>query len=333
MSKAIYDTKEGIKRKIKDLNGLNELIQERMQAGYDRREQLQEFYLLGRWNTDSCGNFGKISDEFVPKEHFPHIPDVLTRNEFFEFLGSQGLGSNKAVGISMHDDIPKAGLFCGECKKSWTIDDCHDIVVVRNTKVFSVVEFAGRQLWEVKRYYSTRNDALYQMQNDIMIRNDRFVDLRPNQKFETLKINERGWVSERDGITENYVIQSGDEAFFNVWHYYHKTCNRSKLTKDQEQEFRDIFIRAGFRELELEAIPNQYCSCERCAPWFKVTTAHGTFTIGWRKNVININWSGLNKDLLALFADENVTKDKSFIHAWGQENAVHYLERIRRKLD
>lgn len=334
MQRQAYDTKEGIQRLITTLDGLNRLVEARRKAGYQDGERMNTFYILGRWSTDACGNFGKISGEFVPKEHFPEIPDVLEPEEFFDYLQSQGYDKEEIfINVAIaKSDVPPVGLLCPVCRKSWTIENCHDTVVVHDTEVFPLAEFEGRQLWEVQRAYANRDDATYRMQNDIMIRNDRFIDLRSDPNFDTLKVNERGWVKKSDGITGDYVIQSGDEAFFNVWKFFHKTCSGIKVANDEEEHFRDVFTRAGFNEVTIEAIPNQYTQHERSAPWFRVRTPHGNFTIGWRYRVINLDWDETGKDFLPLFVEENVTKGTSYIHAWSADKAVEYLGKIRQEL-
>lgn len=330
MNRNAYNTAEGIQCKLTSLHELNELIRQRHEAGYDRGERLTDFYIMGRWVADACGNFGKIIGEFVPKEHFPHISDVLTRNEFFEFLRVQGV--EVFISQIMTSDIPRADLLCAECGKLWTINNCHDTVVTHKTTDIPLTEFVGRQLWEVQRTYTAHRNAVYRMQDNILIRNNRFIDLGIKPGYDTLKVNERGWVGKADGVTREYVIQPGDDGFFNVWHFCHRACNEKRLAGNMEQSFRDIFIRAQYEHIELEAIPNRYCSCERCAPWYRVTTPQGVITIGWQKRVINIDWSETGADLLSLFADEDVTKSAHCIHAWSTDKAVDYLSRIRRAL-
>lgn len=82
----------------------------------------------------------------------------------------------------------------------------------------------------------------------------------------------------------------------------------------------------------VEAIPNGYDSSgySRHLPWFKVTTTKGRITIGWRKHVINIDWSELDNKKKAeeLFPTENVTKGDYDIHAWGYEKAKEYVAKI-----
>lgn len=76
-------------------------------------------------------------------------------------------------------------------------------------------------------------------------------------------------------------------------------------------------------------LPNGYCSQPCCIlnPWLKVQTFRGPITIGWRKRVINIDWSESNIALSAndLFPSEDVTKGDKYIHAWGYEKAKAYL--------
>jgi hypothetical protein len=84
--------------------------------------------------------------------------------------------------------------------------------------------------------------------------------------------------------------------------------------------------------LYVEEIPNGHCS-EGCCdhlPWFIVTTKVGRIKIGWRKSVINIDWSDTQgtKTSKELFESENVTKDTRGIHAWGYERAKAYVGAI-----
>lgn len=84
-------------------------------------------------------------------------------------------------------------------------------------------------------------------------------------------------------------------------------------------------FRGGFKATP---IPNGYCKdwCCRHKPWYRVSTALCSFTIGWRKCVINIEW---DKDLEVDFSSEDVTKEKGLIHAWGYEKAAEYIGKIR----
>lgn len=87
----------------------------------------------------------------------------------------------------------------------------------------------------------------------------------------------------------------------------------------------------------VEETPNGYRDdySTRLLPWFKITTSVGHFVIGWRKNVINIDWSEtVGTDTVDnLFPDEDVTKQGKMIHAWGIEKAQEYIDTILAKVD
>lgn len=86
-------------------------------------------------------------------------------------------------------------------------------------------------------------------------------------------------------------------------------------------ELSNLFTEAGFGSIYVKAIDNQYSNdaCYYVNPWLIVTTLRGPIMIGWRKRVINIDWS--DSDIIAdgreLFKDENTTKDKRYVHCWG----------------
>lgn len=85
--------------------------------------------------------------------------------------------------------------------------------------------------------------------------------------------------------------------------------------------------------MRLLAVPNQYCSCKLCASWFKVNTIYGTGILtGWRKRVINIDWSAWGYDFSYLFPEEKVTLDEEGIHADNEKKAIEYLSKIAEEI-
>jgi hypothetical protein len=75
----------------------------------------------------------------------------------------------------------------------------------------------------------------------------------------------------------------------------------------------------------MEEIPNEYSTQPWAVntPWYLVTTSKGRIKVGWRKRVIQIDWSDapIDKDGEKLFIAEDVTKGTSFIHAWDYDRA------------
>ncbi|MFA5934059.1 MAG: hypothetical protein WC795_02450 [Candidatus Paceibacterota bacterium] len=335
-----YDTKEGILKSLNSLSDLNKLISERHKAGYERKETLNEFNILGAYHLNRSGNCGTIQERWIIKNKISYFPKVMETKEFLSYI-KEYVPAIEGVSVNFSNLMPSERIICPVCKTGWHINNCHDVVRRHDHKEFPLSNFIGKNLAYVKENFSIRTDAYYFIQDDITIHNKRFIDLTPkypepkNDYERRVVKNEIGWIGKNDGADDNYVIQDGDEGLFNVFTYLHRDCNRHDLAVPEEEKFRDLFTKSSFKQIEMLMIPNQYCGCEKCGPWFKVKTEFGTIKIGWRKRVINIDWKEMptgiftpDDDMNSLFKSENVTKDDDCIHAWGWENAQDYLTRI-----
>lgn len=89
---------------------------------------------------------------------------------------------------------------------------------------------------------------------------------------------------------------------------------------------------ADHEPIYVEDIPNGYCKYYCCSMlmWHNVTTRVGKITIGPRKSVINIDWSGAKgtKKAEELFPNESTTMGDRYIHAWTVEKARAYVSAI-----
>lgn len=119
--------------------------------------------------------------------------------------------------------------------------------------------------------------------------------------------------------------------------FYHKQCNLFNNEYLQRQQFIPIFERV-YPELtynNFKAIPNEYCGCDMCKPWFIVSTPDGDIKIGWRKRVVEIKWLDTYKPFSETFDSEDVTRgfgrygEDRYIHAWSIDNVVEYLARAK----
>lgn len=126
-----------------------------------------------------------------------------------------------------------------------------------------------------------------------------------------------------------------------------KTHERAADTK---AAFAEAFEAAELGPIFMEPIPNEYWGNDsggKFDPWFKVATPIGYIRIGWRKRVINIDWSATTlkalvpthefdtrdrvpsgKELFqfALDNNETTTVGDSYIHAYGYERVAAYLK-------
>lgn len=99
---------------------------------------------------------------------------------------------------------------------------------------------------------------------------------------------------------------------------------------EAKAKFKAMF---GNGAIFIEEIPNGYSPDStyfKHFPWYKITTRLGHFKIGWRKRVIEIDWSEttIAQKAQELFRDEDVTKEAKLIHAWGYDKATEYIEKL-----
>lgn len=333
-----YDTKIGIQDSIKTLSGFLKLTGERHIAGYIRKEELNQIYVFGDYYFDTCGNCAIAKPSI--KNLYPNIPDVLDHAEYWQFVKAR-VDEESFYGISFmfYNNIPSENVICPVCNAGWDIGNMRDVVSTENGVVVDATDFIGKTLFDFKEYYSSLSDAEYYIRGEPFLNNKRFIDLSPwtdNPKTELEKTtvkNDNGWVGTKDGINDSYVIEAGDRISLGKVMYFHTDCKKKYLDIVMSQSFKDIFLNAGYKKLDIAPTKNEYCGCEYCAPWYFVKTEIGVFKIGWRKRVINIEFRPKNPkknkiNISQLFENEDVTKGNDSIHAWGYEKAMEYLKKI-----
>jgi len=99
------------------------------------------------------------------------------------------------------------------------------------------------------------------------------------------------------------------------------------------EKVKALFLLSGLDALEFHELANgywpdcdSYSQLRRDSPWWLVKTRYGLIKIGWRKRVINIDWSGT--PYRGHITKDDVTKTESSLHAWGYAKAVEYLVRL-----
>jgi len=228
-----YDTKMGVGIAIKTLSGFLNLKEERRLASYIRNENLNQFFIFGDYCFDTVGNCS-ISQLSI-KKMCPDIPDVLTYEEYQEFIRKNiKLEDSSDLCFVYGQYIPSEHVYCPVCKKGWSIKNIRDVIFKRTGKYFLLTDFINKTLREVKEFYESKTDAEYSISGEPFLQNDSFIDnssltLIPKDDFEkTIVKNRDGWVGTEDGITDDYIIKEGDGINFNVVSYFHLGCNNIK---------------------------------------------------------------------------------------------------------
>jgi hypothetical protein len=108
--------------------------------------------------------------------------------------------------------------------------------------------------------------------------------------------------------------------------------NETDKRNDHAEELENLFKSAGFDPIYVKTINNEYCGKACCYkyPWIIVTTRKGNIKLGWRKSVMNLDWSDsdINVDGNEIFKYEKGTRGTNYIHCWGKDKAVEYLKKL-----
>ncbi len=338
-----YDDKASITLALRDLESFHDLLSARRNAGYQQKQRLNEFYVFGgRWHLDTCGNVMRAVEDPLP-EDLRVLTPVATRDEFRaiqKLAFARQLVTTVSISFGMKGEIPPAHILCAHCKKQWNIQRVYDAVTHHSTEVHPLTAFVGETLGEVERAYAERRDACYGMQSNILIRNDKYIDLSP--KYPEAKtdwekrvvVSQKGWRSADDGVTDDQIIETGDEGFFNRTQYFHTACRKADVTARTRKQFEEILQDAGYPKLALMEYPNEYGSESYRGPWFHFIYKDEFIRIGWRKRVIEIDWSRvtskqLRSTIAEKFADVESTHTETIVHAYQPEVAAKFLADIR----
>lgn len=164
---------------------------------------------------------------------------------------------------------------------------------------------------------------------DVMTREELYAALGPNGSMTTDIGTPLPGERQQCAVCGHFWTVANCHDFLNQdGQTYHENCLRLDVAQQEFEHFQSMFKLAGFKTAIFTAIPNGYWG-ERAGwygtPWYIVETPYGKIKIGWRKRVINIDWSDTGKDLELFFKNEDVTKWNHGIHAWSSAKAVSYL--------
>jgi hypothetical protein len=132
-----------------------------------------------------------------------------------------------------------------------------------------------------------------------------------------------GWTV--DNLVDAHVVELGEAP---PPKFMHTRCLQLETSIKTREYYTNLLTKAGFTNFVLESAPNEYWKSDTSEPWCLCRTVYGNIKLGWRKNVMNIDWSDTKEDLTNLFEDEKVTKGSDHIHAWSTEKAEVYLRKI-----
>lgn len=103
-----------------------------------------------------------------------------------------------------------------------------------------------------------------------------------------------------------------------------------------EEKARALLVTAGFEPLKMYRLENRYwpaayVDLRRENPWWLAKTKFGLIEFGMRKRVLSIYWD--DTKFRGIITEDDVTKEKDYVHAWTPAKAVEYLSILKNRLD
>lgn len=99
-----------------------------------------------------------------------------------------------------------------------------------------------------------------------------------------------------------------------------------------EEQVRALLTLSGVKYRNVYPTLNQYWKKDDVmGPWWLVITGHGVIRIGWRKRVIEIDWSDTGRAVEV--TKDDVTKEPMLVHAWSYPKALEYLTALWHELE
>jgi hypothetical protein len=107
---------------------------------------------------------------------------------------------------------------------------------------------------------------------------------------------------------------------------------REEMLDGSRKEVESILSLSGLSPTRMWELANQYWPLSPAyddvrRPWWLADTSIGLVRIGWRKRVLEIDWSATPHQFIV--TDGDVTKDMQMVHAYSTSKAVEYLTRLR----
>jgi len=261
---------------LKDFHLLTEARSKACYVEGEKKAMLECWIVLGEWLLDEFGQVSKITNinnDFVliPKEDWPEIPKVVSLHDFvklFEEKLKPKIGYSAVFGGSfVSPDAVEEGINCCICGKEIVLEDIPTLV--SNRSVYG--EF----------------DEMVELIGDVQ-----GMSINEVNKALSKKLNASVHVATK----EHQEFSKETFDYFTYRTFKHGACHIHKLTIDTRDSFCNAVEDAGLEIYGYLPIENKYGSAEYNGPWYLISTqlGKGNLKLGWRKSVINIDYSEID---------------------------------------
>lgn len=292
-----FDSEEGIKKSCSSLVEFNKLIEMRRAVITDRHNKdrsglLRDFLVHGDIVLSSDGSVSalrEVAANYGDKREVltiaATVPEVILFSEFLKLV-EESIKPKLEWKHEFKLDIPKSYHVCQHCSQGWNVASLFDRV-------------------EIDSDIMDRNDLIQAIGLETLMTIDELAKgnlLTFNQLLgEKLKTRVRVYELDDEGCFKEATILK----------FAHKGCQIKAVTGINRKLFEKAIDDSGLMSTGSIRIPNEYGTTLIHGKWFLFDTDFGLIKIGWRKHVIEVDYSEIDPEYIA---DTDLTKGKGYEH-------------------
>lgn len=308
-----YNTVAGIQASLESLNTFTKLLDARRVA----REQnlpLRIFVVQGKWYLDQFAQIGYLT--LQDQKFQPLSPDSLFLTEMDEVMSIKSFEAlrqkhqlNYSIMLNGKGPLPKPTSYCAHCGARWHIDNLDDYRIQSDT-------IPAVELMKHVGYHIAEDLIKYLVKESKEGRVDRDDKNDLAEQF----------LEERTGHQWAIHSDNGKVSYYTFTKYFHNKCHDEIIRQENFKAFKHAIEQAGFKVHGMIRTKNEYGSKDYRGDWLLVDMEYGLLRVGWRKRVINIDYSGIDPDYLPVTEE---TSGPGYEHVYGYEQLSKALAAFR----
>lgn len=313
---AEYTTVEGVRKSLRSLKDFIQMLDERCEAR--SRHELNILVVNGKWYLDQFGqvgylilqdqNYRQISPD---APIFAELGDVATE-ETFRTLGKK-YQLNYQIVLGGRGALPSEKTYCAHCGAHWHIDNLDDYCT--QSKTIPAAELMGHVGYHIAEGLIK---YLIKEKKEGRVGKDNTNTCAEN------------FLTERTGRQWTIYSDNDKVSYYAFTKYYHNKCHDEVIRQENITAFKDAFERAEFKVHGIIRTKNQYGSKDYRGDWFILDTDYGLIRVGWRKRVIEVDYSMIDNQFRPYTKE---TSGLGFEHVYGYEKLTEALIAFRSHLE
>ena len=309
-----YNTISGISKYCENLVDFHKILDTRLLACYDNegRKQpvLDSFVVRGKWMLDEFGQITTVSAirfendyTLIDKDKLPEFPLVIPLEDFGDLIVDHlkpKVRVEYSFGGSPTPASIPSGSLCKTCQQEITIENSDTVI------------YGERHDFDKETAESIIGDLSSLSIDEI--------EIMLCEHYHThVHVFPKDMKDKTSNNFDYYIVQD----------LVHRHCHSKAMTESVRERFTQAVKSAGLESYGCVRVKNEYGSEGYRGPWFLFDTSIGDIKLGWRKSVINIDYTGIDGSYTA---DTKLTFGPGYEHVNDYVGLSNALERFANHL-